>query len=495
MSGLLTRARDRLARWIAPPEAPAPTATTRLVEAAGASGRIDRDEHLWQPLTGGHLDRQHLSVLGQTRMQDTACWLWEQNLLARQLIETPISFLIGRGVRVTVSDEDAQKRIDAWWRDPITDVPLRLPQWMRGLKIFGEQCWPVFVDPHSGHVRLGYLAPAAIATVVTDPQNPACPIGIVTVKDRKGRARRYRIIYAGPETMFAPRTAEIRATFTDGECFYWRKNTLPDSQRGRSDLLGALDWLDAYERYLYGELDRADFLRAFVWDVTLTGATQEDADARARQIRAPAPGEMRVHNESETWNAVSPKLEAYEAAAARLWRNHILSGAALPEHWFGGGGDVNRATAAEMDAPTMKALAQERDLWTEILRRCAAYVVWRSLDPAGVSPPDPHDFDPELEPVVEWPEMVERDLSRHASSLQHTSAAVGVALDRGLIGEELAVRIIASVAERLGVEIDPDEELRKAKAEATQRAEEDSFTDPPDDARGNDDAGESTAGA
>lgn len=485
MIGTLHRIRSGLARWIAPAEAPGTTAATRLVEAAGAYGRIDRDEHLWQPLTGGHVDRQHLSVLGQTRMQDTAYWLWEQNLLARQLIETPISFLVGRGVRVSVPDEDAQKRIDAWWRDPITDVALRLPEWMRGLKIFGEQCWPVFVDPHSGHVRFGYLAPAAIATVVMDPANPACPIGIVTVKDRRGQARRYRIIYAGPETMFAQRTAEIRATFTDGDCFYWRKNTLPDSLRGRSDLLGALDWLDAYERYLYGEIDRADFLRAFVWDVTLTGATQEDAEARARQIRAPSPGEVRVHNEAEKWEAVAPRLEAYEsAAAARLWRNHILSGAALPEHWFGGGGDVNRATAAEMDAPTMKALAQERDLWTEILRRCGAYVVWRFLDPGGMSPPDPDDFDPDLEPAVEWPEMVERDMTRHATALQQTTAAVLVALDRGLIGEALAVRIVASVAERLGVEIDPDEELASAKREASERAEADAFPEPPDDGDG-----------
>ena len=483
---LLHRARSGLARWIAPPEAQtAKQATTRLAEANGAYGRIDRDEHLWQPLTGGHVDRQHLSVLGQVRMQDTAYWLWEQNLLARQLIETPISFLVGRKLRVTVPDEEAQGWVDAWWRDPITDVALRLPEWMRGLKIFGEQCWPTFVDSMSGHVRLGYLSPCAIATVVRDPDNPACPVGIVTVKDRKGRACRYRIIYAGPETMFSARTAAIRETFTDGECFYWRRNTLPDSPRGRSDLLASLDWLDAYERYLYGELDRADFLRAFVWDVTLTGATQADVEARAKQIRAPSPGEVRVHNEAEKWEAIAPKLEAHEsAAAARLWRNHILSGAALPEHWFGGGGDVNRATAAEMGAPTMKAFAQERDLWTEILRRCAGYVIWRRMDPSGVSAPGADEFDADLAPAVEWPEMVEQDMSRHAASLQQTSAAVVVALDRGLIGEELAVRIFASVAERLGVEIDPTAGLETARKEAAKRAEDDAFPDPSGDGAG-----------
>ena len=128
------------------------------------------------------------------------------------------------------------------------------------------------------------------------------------------------------------------------------------------------------------------------------------------------------------WFATSSKRPSGPRAARSQWsrlphvhrlvgRRQLPSGAALPEHWFGGGGDVNRATAAEMDAPTMKALAQERDLWTEILRRCASYVIWRRLDPAGMSPPDPEEFDADIEPMAEWPEMVERDLSRHATSL------------------------------------------------------------------------------
>ena len=77
--------------------------------------------------------------------------------------------------------------------------------------------------------------------------------------------------------------------------------------------------------------------------------------------------------------------------------------------------------------------------------------------------------------------MVERDMSRHSSSLQQTTAAVVVALDRGLVSEGLALRIIASVAERLGVEIDPDEELEKARGEASERAEADTFPAPPED--------------
>lgn len=74
-------------------------------------------------------------------------------------------------------------RFDAFWRDPITDMRRNLPRMMRELALFGEQCWPVFADPKSGHVRLGYLDPARIETVVCDPDNAAQPVGVVILEE------------------------------------------------------------------------------------------------------------------------------------------------------------------------------------------------------------------------------------------------------------------------------------------------------------------------
>ena len=471
----LTAARSTLAGWIAPD-----AGARRIAEAAGAT--VDRDEAGWTRLTGA--SERDLLPLTQTRMQDLAAYQWQANLLARQLIELPITFMLARGVRVGAGDADAAAAIRKWWRDPITDGPLRLPEWMRALRLYGELVLPAFVDAGTGHVRLGYIDPGRIETVVWDPENAACPIGLVVEGGRRRRRlRKYRVIYLGAEEMFAARTMEIRAGFGDGEVFYWRKNVLGGG-RGRSDLLGAIDWLDAYDRYLLGELDRADFLRAFIWDVEMVGATPDEVRQRAREVEAPAPGSVRVHNESEKWRAESPQLDAYEASAgARLWRNHILGGLGFPEHWFGGGGDVNRATAAEMGDPAHKMLAFEQSMWTEILRRMAEYVVWRYQDPAGRSPPVLAEPDSDLLPTVEWPEMIERDMSRHATALQQTTAAVVVAIDRGLITEAMALRIVAAVAERIGVEIDPAAEImaaqRESRARADARAEEDTFPPPP----------------
>ncbi len=86
-------------------------------------------------------------------------------------------------------------------------MPLRLPELMRDLALAGEAAWPVFTDPASGHVRMAWLDPDAVETVVMNPDNASRPIGVVTAKDRKSAARRYRVAVSGPETVLAPKAA------------------------------------------------------------------------------------------------------------------------------------------------------------------------------------------------------------------------------------------------------------------------------------------------
>ena len=269
-------------------------------------------------------------------MRDLAVYLWKTNPLANRLVELPLAYLLAEGVRLTVPDEEAQGWINAFWRDPINRMDIKLPKKMRELSLYGEQCWPAFVNEANGHVRLGYLDPGQIENVVTDPDNIEQPIGIVTVRNRHGVKRRYRIIVNGPEDVFTERTRQIRESFGDGDCFYFPVNNLSNATRGHSDLLAQMDWLDAYDHALFGEVERWDFLRAFIYDVTLKGATPEEVEKRAGRIAPPKPGSVRVHNDGEQWEALAPSLGSYESESnARLFRNHIMGGRTIPEHWFG----------------------------------------------------------------------------------------------------------------------------------------------------------------
>lgn len=452
--------------------------TVRLVEAAGAT--VDADDDQWRRLTGS--TNRDLAPMTHTRMQNLALYLWESNLLANRLIELPVAYLLAEGVELRVTDPDAQKYLTAFWNDPINNMKRKLKKKVRELLLFGEQCWPAFVNEHNGHVRLGYLDPALIETVVMDPDNAEQPIGIVTTKDRKGRARRYRVVLNGTEEdLFTRRTREIRESFNDGLCFFNRINELSNGTRGRSALLAQIDWLDAYDQFLFGEMDRSQFLRAFMWDVTLSGATEDQIKARARQISAPKPNSVRVHNDAESWAAVTPELGAGESAQnAKLFRNHMLGGATYPEHWYGGADDVNRATGESMSEPTFKVLSSLQSDIGGILEDIGTFVINRKLDPDGRQVfIDPYDPDPDLVPEAVWPEMTARDTTRYAAALQQVTAAAVMAINEGLITKGLALRQVNAISGRLGVEFDAESELKAAMQEAADQAEDDIYSDDP----------------
>ncbi|WP_153117377.1 hypothetical protein [Rhodocyclus tenuis] len=445
--------------------------TVALREAAGAT--IDDEEDGWRRLSGDA--QRDLSPLSQARMQETAVYLWDGNLLANRIVELPLAYLLAGGVKLRSEDSGLQPAIDRFWSDPINSMDLKLPKKVRELALYGEQCWPAFVNEVDGHVRLGYLDPSLIATVVVDPDNPEQAIGIVTVKDKRGAARRYRVIVNGPEDVFTERTREIRASFTDGDCFFFTVNDLSNGRRGRSDLRAPADWVDAYDQFLFGELDRANFLRAFVWDVELTGADADKVKQRSKEIQAPRPGSVRVHNESEKWSAVSPNLQAADSGeAARLFRNHALGGATIPEHWFGGGGDVNRATGESMGEPTFKIFSMRQRTLKHILECVGRYVIRQKI--IAETAAEPEWDDPRLKVEAVFPEMTARDTTKYAAALQQAVVAVALAVDKKLLTLDKALALIAAIAGRLGVDIDPARELAAVAEKAAESDAGDVYT-------------------
>ncbi len=439
----------------------------KFVESVGVSV----EEEGFTKLTGNQ-DRS-LSSLTQERMQELAVFLWKSNPLANRVIELPLVYLLAEGVTMSVQDETAQAWLDEFWNDPINQMDIKLPKKVREMSLFGEQCWPVFKNPTNGAVRLGYLDPGLIKEVKTDPDNTEQPIGVVTkALGRKRKSKKYRIIVPGSENIFGEEAKKIREEFNDGECFYFNINALSSSSRGLSDLLATMDWLDLYDKALFGEVERWDALRSFIWDVTLRGATEETVKKRASEIEVPSSGGVRVHNDAETWQAVTPDLQAANGAEnARTVRNHILGGSTLPEHWYGGGGDVNRSTAGEMGEPTFKTFKFRQTEWKHILETVCFYAVYSRLEKTGNIPEDLRNY----RPVAQFPELTHRDTSVYAAALQQTVVAVGIAVEKSMMTEETAVAVIGSMISRIGIEIDPVEELEKARAKARIQAEDDIY--------------------
>jgi hypothetical protein len=429
------------------PAAPAAPQVARMAEAAGSNGSAEVG---WTRLTGDGLAKYNdrdLAPMQQDRMQKLAEFLWQSNLLANRLVEIPLAFLLAEGVQLQCSDQEHQKLLNAFWNDPINNWPLKLEGRVRALMLLGEQCFIANVNDGNGFVRLGYLDPRHIDQVVMDPDNPEQPIGVVTKKDLKGKYHKYKVIVLGNDkALFSQRTAQIRADdFGDGECFLFQLNKFPNGSRGRSDMLGQMDWLDAYDSFLFGEIDRIDHLKRFVWDVTLNGADQNAIDNFERNFKAPAPNSTFVHNDSVTLEAKSPSLQSVETSeSAKLLRMHTMGGGTMPGHWFGGGEDINRSTASEMGEPTFKVYTARQNYLKLMLQQIGQYVLMNAVS-------------------------TNKDLTKFAAAFQTVTATVVSMIAEGLLTQERALKLVADVAARFGQEIDAVSELKAAQAEYAQR--------------------------
>ncbi len=466
-------------------EQPATETTRPMREAASAQG--SSDETSWRRLTGdgmsGMNDRD-LQPMAQDRMQKLAEYLWQSNLLANRLVELPLAYLLAEGVTLQCTDEDHQALLNAFWSDPINNWPMKLEGRVRALGLLGEQCYIASVREGNGAVRLGYLDPRQIAVVVNDPDNPEQPIGVVTKRDNRGRSNKYRVIVLGDDgDLFSANTVRIREEdFADGECLLFQINKFPNGSRGRSDLLGQMDWLDAYDGFLFSELDRIDYLRRFVWDVTMTGADEEAVKKYEKTFTPPAPNSSFVHNDSIKLEAKTPGLQSADTSeTSRLFRNHVLGGATVPEHWFGGGGDVNRASASEMGEPTFKVYTMRQGFLKRMLEEIGRFVLWSSARTQGKVPDWSKD---EWQVTAVFPELVNKDVTKFASAMQSLVNAVIQMIDAGLLTQETALKIVADVAQRFGQDFDAKTELKAAQTEhearKKKRQEEDSFNLPAD---------------
>lgn len=475
--GLLNRMMEAIGLAPAVPVAP-------VREAAAAQGN---NEPGWRRLSGDGLHSQNerdLEPMAQELMQKLAEHLWQSNLLANRLTELPLAYLLAEGVALQCKDEDHQKLLNAFWSDPINNWPLKLAPRVRVLSLLGEQCYITNVRDGDGFVRLGYLDPRQIATVVNDPENPEQPIGVVTKRDNRGKAYKYRVVVLGEDAeLFSTNTTRIRAEdFADGECLLYQVNKFPNGSRGRSDLLPSMDWLDAYDNFLFDELDRIGYLRTFVWDITLQGADQAAIDKAQKEFVPPGPNSHYVHNDSTKLEAKTPDLQSADTtASARLIRNHALGGNTMPEHWFGGGGDVNRAAASEMGEPTFKMYSMRQGFLKLCLEEVGRFVLWQAARARGHTPDWSED---KWQVTAVFPELLNRDVTKFASAMTSVVQAVTQMIDAGLLTEETALKIVADVAQRFGQDFDAKTELKAARAEQQGRkkaqAQADNFNLPAD---------------
>jgi len=420
----------------------------------------------WRPLSGSIRD---LPAVTHERMQEIAVYLWHRNPLGRRIINAQAEWMIGEGVTISVEDPRADELLRRHWSANRWDQ--QLPQLVNELGCFGEDFAPVFANPFSGLVKYGVLDPTWVQEVVPSPDDATTPIGVVQKAHTAGGAeRRYRtLLRREDEEWLSPAALRERERFGDGEILVTGVNKLRTATRGISDLFALADWLDGYEQLLFADLIRTKAISHYFWDYELSGFNQAEIDAYMAELPPPRPLSSFGHNEKVKRTLVGGGEKSTSGAeTTRTFRNHIAGGAGQPEHWYGGGGDVNRSTADSMDGHTVKTLtARQTGLRWMIEDRLHAQV------DRGIRVGYLRDTPEARAITVTMPDLSTKDVSRIASALQAIANAVAVAQTGGFVDQETGARLVAALATHVGLEVDAEEMLARARTQRSESAADD----------------------
>jgi len=421
---------------------------TRVAERLKAAS-ISDVESGWRRLTGNS-DRELLPTT-QARMIEIAYWLWETNPMAGWLIDITVAFILGEGLPYEAKNDKVKQILDEFWYDPINRMDLYFPKHVTELLIFGELCLPAFTAAQTGKVRLGYIDPAMIVEAVPDPENVKVILGVVVSNRLDNGTRRLKTILPKDiDYVLSPKGRIVRDSFTDGECFFYAINNVTNSPRGRSELLSTADWLDAYEQFLYDYAEKWPQQNSFTWDLEVENGNEDDIKKHVNSFSKKS-GSVFGHNDKVKLNAITPDLKSLDAEkGARLFRNHILGRKGFPEHWFGGGGDVNRATASEMGAPTLKMLTMKQRLVKYILEDIFGYAIEkrRTARTLYVTDEEAGQYS------VITPDLSQEDITKFSTAIRDVSASLVIAEKQEWVDKDTARKLFALLSAFLGMEID-----------------------------------------
>lgn len=404
----------------------------------------------YRRLMGGQQVRDLMAV-DQDRMFEVAYFMWDNSAMVRRMARMDKGFLFAEPITITCEDEEVKEVVDRFWED--NNMDMDFPEQMLWLSLLGEQCWPVEVNKHNGHVLVSYEDPYDIRQVFVNRMNKKQVVQ-VEMRGTMGRpGNKYAVIREDRDFRSKNYGRLV------GECFYFWINHPPNSPRGRSDYLTLFDWIDGLERYGYNYLERAEFILNFVWDIKLTGMDENQIREWLRDNPPPEPGSQRAHNENVEWSAVSPDIKAHDFSKGfDMGKSFIMGSAGRPDSWYGGGGKAYQTEAEQFGQVPIKDLDERQLYCKKVLESLIRFQVDQAVIAGRLT-----EKKATTKVEISMPEISKKDLTGMINGVPQLATALAIGETNGWVSSETAARIFATVAGQLGVEIDVQAEMEKVK--------------------------------
>ena len=379
--------------------------------------------------------------------------LYTTNPLAQRIIQIRVEHIIDDNTKPVAKDKRVQQVLDRFWHDPINRLPELATQLAEDLLIFGTQVVPLSVNrvplgdgfAGDGLVRLAYLDPSTLKDIHLDPGNVRLPTAVeLKPPSGFGQGRLLRVVQ--PDTVPGSPTHGLLAS---GECFLSRVNHPINAKFGRSDLLIVEKWLEQSTIFFTDLVQHIYWLTNFVWDVQIEQATDAILKARKNEVRAnpPARGSVLLHNEREKWTAVTPDLRQEDISSASrtlIWWIAGI-GAGIPEHWLGWGRETTRATAKEMQSPTLHMLEKRQRAVRAMLSQMCLFQIHQAI----VAKTLPADVDQSFEVLM--PDLTPPDVPALAAAFRDLTEALSTDVAQQHLRPELAAQLLDRLATIIAV--------------------------------------------
>jgi hypothetical protein len=425
------------------------------------AGYGDTDDWQYRRVTDGkRITKRNLTPMQHDQMLRVSNYLWEQNPLARRLIELMTDLILGEGTTVQADDERVGEILRMTWDEDMDVFSMAMAEHHNSLSCCGDLFIPCTINPITGRPTFGFFDAYDIKRIHFADNNPLLPDVIeLRPDDYASVGQKFKVIRRNPATRML-----------EGDCFLSRINGLPNSERGRSDLTAVADWVDLYDQYLYAQVERLQLLSAFAWDVTIKSNDPEYINKRAREFPQPRPGMLYVHNEAETMEAVTPQLHGSDhSETARALRTHIGGSRGFPASYLGDM-DSNKATIEGQNDVMMKTPARRQKHFALTVKQMVTFTIQSTTQR---NPALYRDINTKYKVVM--PEIAAKDIARASASLASVATAGDTAVNSGLISRRVARLMILGIAQHLGVNADMElmeKEIEQEQEERDQKAME-----------------------
>jgi len=297
------------------------------------------------PLLGGPLFK-NLWYLDYVKQANQAFYAYNNDPVARRLIQCMKTFTLGRGFRVDCKHPTLSKIAMAVWEmfTETNDFTNQVEQMSIELSLNGEVMWYWLPKTHTKMTynlnrdeiprgllpRARLIDPTTIWEIVTYPEDITRVLHYVQIFPTQMQ------IYTNSKV---PATKYIYQHILADDITHYKVNSVSNEKRGRSDLYPVLGYLkrlrDAVNYTMLKDLKQS----AWAIDTTIEGADEDISKYISSQAEAPTippPGSEYVHNARIKREMLEAKGTGVGSSQAFEWALSMIAiGYGIPVNYFG----------------------------------------------------------------------------------------------------------------------------------------------------------------